>query len=516
MTNSTFDYEVGDELLIKVAEILKKNFPLSIICRLSADHFSLICKEDEFIPSFENVSEDFFSYTKNLGIKLICGCVRLTEQMTIRQGNDLSKIACDSVKKNGRKNYRFYDQALSIKSENTKWILSHFSSALENHEILVYYQPIVETISSTITSLEALARWKHPQKGIISPGDFISVLEENRLISKLDLYILETVCKQDQMLMREGKYILPISINLSRHDFENPNLCDEITSIVDKYEIPHELIILEITESTFLMEKHILKHAVKKLKDASFKIWMDDFGSEYSSLNLLKEFQFDVIKLDMHFLPSENEKKKGRTIIDCIIEMAQKLSIRTLTEGVENEDDYLFLKNTGCEFVQGYLISKPLPIDQLDLFLHSHVSYIPSSKEEIEYYQSLNDFSLQNVRIEDRNHDLSRKFTRAGIAIVEYRDGQLQMLKSDSIFREFLDNNGKNEILESNLFSPSWHPIEPEFANDLLLSLNEHTWVKKDGLNDGTILYLYPIAKNPTTQANSFVILAEVLPEKET
>ncbi len=513
--NSTFDYETGDELLVKVAEILKKHFPLSIICRISADHFSLICQEDEFVPSFKEASEEFLSDTKNPGIKLICGCVRLTEKMTIRQGNDLSKIACDSVKKDGGKDYRFYDQALSIKSENTKWILSNFSSALEQHEILVYYQPIVQTLSSSISSLEALARWKHPQKGIIPPGDFISVLEENRLISKLDFYILESVCNQHQILMNEGKYVLPVSINLSRFDFKNPNLSDDIISTVDKYNIPHELIILEITESTFLMEKQILKHAVKKLKDASFKIWMDDFGSEYSSLNLLKEFQFDVIKLDMNFLPSEHEKEKGRTIIDSIIEMAQKLSIRTLTEGVEKEDDYLFLKNAGCEFVQGYLISKPLPSNQLDIFLHNRLTYIPSSKEEIAYYQLIHDFSLKNVKIGNQNLDLSKKFGRAGIAVVEFKEGQLQMLKSDSTFREFLDKNKKDEFLASNLFSSSWHTIDPEFADELTLALNEQTWVKRDcSMKDGTILYLYPITKNPTTRADSFVILSEVLPEK--
>ncbi len=514
--NSTFDYEAGDELLVKVAEILKKHFPLSIISRISADHFSLICKEEDFVPSFEEAAKEFLSDTKNPGIKLICGCVRLTDNMNIRQGNDLSKIACDSVKKERGTDYRFYDQALSIKSENTKWILSNFSDALARKDILIYYQPIVQTLSSSISSLEALARWKHPKKGIIPPGDFISVLEENRLISKLDLYILENVCRQDQILMKEGKYVLPISINLSRFDFENPNLSDEIIAIVDKYEIPHELIILEITESTFLTEKEILQHAVKKLKDASFKIWMDDFGSEYSSLNLLKEFQFDVIKLDMNFLPSEHEKKKGRTIIDSIIEMAQKLSIRTLTEGVENEDDYLFLKNTGCEFVQGYLISKPLPIDQLDTFLHNQVSYIPSSKEEIEYYQTLNDLTLQSMKIDKKTLDLSKKFNRAGIAIVEYKDGQLQILKSDSVFREFLNKNNRNEFLGSNLFSSSWHPIEHEFINGLLTSYNEHIWVKKDcSMNDGTILYLYPIMRNPTSQAESFLLLAEVLPEKD-
>lgn len=517
--NSAYNYQEGDNLLVKTTELLKKYFPQALITRISADHFSLICNEEDFLSSFGKIESEFHSYVTSPAIRIIAGCVLLKDDMDIRQADDLAKIACDSIKKHPENSYNFYDEAMSKKKENTQWILSSFSNALENHEIIVYYQPIIQTLSSSISSLEALARWKHPVKGLIPPIDFISVLEESRLIYQLDLYILEEVCKQDRQLINEGKYILPISVNLSRYDFENHDLVEKIINIVDKYNIPHDLIILEITENAFLLEKGFLKEAVRKLKEASFKIWMDDFGSEYSSLNLLKEFPFDAIKLDMNFLPSESEKNKGRTIIDSIIEMAQKLSIRTLTEGVEKEDDYLFLKDIGCEFVQGYLVSKPLPINDLGSFLESKKNSIPSSQEEIKYYQQLVDMSFNNIELDGKRINLSKEFDKVGVGVAEFKDGKIRVLKTDALFRQFLDIFGQIDTISSDPFTSFWQKLNDDSAGDFTKSFTKHCWIKRELLQpnkkEKLYLYLHPISQNPTTHAESFLILVEIPPSKK-
>ena len=517
--NCTNDYQIGDSLLIKTAELLKKSFPSGLITRISADHFSLVCEENNFETIFKEIEIEFSSYVNNQAIRIIAGCILLSGNIDLRQADDLAKIACDNVKKHPEHSYLFYDEALSKKKENDQWIISSFHNALINHDIVVYYQPIIQTLSSSISSLEALARWKQPTKGLVPPLDFIPVLENNRLIYKLDLYVLEEVCKQDRILMDANKYVLPVSINLSRYDFEKPDLVDNIVRIVDKYKIPHELIILEITESAFLAEKDRLKNALLKLKEQAFKIWMDDFGSEYSSLNLLKEFFFDAIKLDMKFLPSEKEKEKGRIIINSIIEMAQKLSIQTLTEGVEKEDDYLFLKDIGCEYIQGYLVSKPLEINKLNTFLESKKSSIPSSKEEIEYYQKLVDMSFSNIELNGKKIDLSKEFDEVSIAICEFKDEKLRILKTDSRFRKLINIHEKDEMIDNNVFSSYWERIDKKFIKAFDDSKTNDCWVKKEIINDKKeekrYIYLHPISQNPTTHAESYIVLVEILPKEK-
>ncbi len=517
--NCTNDYQIGDSLLIKTAELLKKSFPSGLITRISADHFSLVCEENNFETIFKEIEKELSSYVNNQAIRIVAGCVLLNGNMDLRQADDLAKIACDNVKKHPEHSYLFYDEVLSKKKEKDQWIISSFSNALINHDIVIFYQPIIQTLSSSISSLEALARWKHPSKGLIPPLDFIPVLENNRLIYKLDLYVLEEVCKQDRILMDENKYVLPVSINLSKYDFERPDLVDEIVRIVNEYKLPHELIILEITESAFLAEKENLKDSVLKLKEQSFKIWMDDFGSEYSSLNLLKEFFFDAIKLDMKFLPSEKEKEKGRIIIDSIIEMAQKLSIQTLAEGVEKEDDYQFLKDIGCEYVQGYLVSKPLAINELNTFLVSKKDSIPSSKEEIEYYQQLVDMSVSNIELNGKKIDLSKEFDEVGIAICEFKDDKLRVLKTDSRFREFINVHELKEMIDKNVFASYWERIDENFTKAFDDSKTNDCWIKKEITNDQKeekrYIYLHPISQNPKTNAESYLVLVEKLSKEK-
>lgn len=511
--NSTLGYEYGDSLLLKVAELLKKYFPLSLISRIVDDHFSLVCEEKDFAASFKKVEDEFIAFSKNAAVRIIAGCALLKEDMNIRQGNDLAKIACDYIKEKPEVNYHYYDDKMARKNKISQCILTSFSSAIENHEIVVYYQPILQTVSSSISSLEALARWKHPSKGLIPPSDFISVLEENRLISKLDLYVLEEVCKKDSILLKKGISPLPTSINLSRFDFEREDIVETIIEIVDKYSIPHDLIILEITESTFLTEKEILKKAVKKLQDASFKIWMDDFGSEYSSLNLLKEFSFDVIKLDMKFLPKGSNRDKGRAIIDSIIEMGMKLSIGTLMEGVETVEEYTFIKNIGCEYIQGYLISKPLPADEIYSFLETKKEYLPHSKKEIQYYKELESLSLTSASLDSKTFDLSMEFGRVGIGIIECKDGYIRFMKGDAIFQEYLNSHKREELLESNLFHPRWIKIDEGLTADFVKSMSGNSWVRRD-VGNGYCLFFHPFKENPTSHAESFIVLARNTPTR--
>ena len=242
-----------------------------------------------------------------------------------------------------------------------KFILQNFQRAIDYHEIQAFYQPVIRTSSGQLCSFEALARWIDPAIGMICPDEFIPVLEREGLIHLLDAAILRQVCARLRSSIINGETPIPVSVNLSRLDF---TLCDIFTAvddIVSDFQIPHDFVYFEITESVMAEQKELLTGIVDRFRGAGYQIWMDDFGSAYSSLNVLKEFTFDELKLDMSFLRPFN--LRSRRIVTSLVKMAKEIFVHTLTEGVETEEQYDFLRDIGCEKVQGYYFGKPLPYE---------------------------------------------------------------------------------------------------------------------------------------------------------
>ena len=241
------------------------------------------------------------------------------------------------------------------------FILQNFNRAIEYHEIQVFYQPVIRTSSKQLCSMEALARWISPEIGMIYPDEFIPVLEKEGLIHLLDAAILRQACARIRTSIASGETPVPVSVNLSRLDF---TLCDIFTvadHIVSDYCIPHDFIYFEITESVMAEQKDLMMGIVERFRSAGYQIWMDDFGSAYSSLNVLKEFTFDELKLDMSFLRPFNMRSKR--IVTAVVKMAKVIDIHTLAEGVETEEQFEYLRDIGCEKVQGYYFGKPMPYD---------------------------------------------------------------------------------------------------------------------------------------------------------
>ena len=217
---------------------------------------------------------------------------------------------------------------------------------------------------------EALVRWIHPELGVISPGVFIPLFENNGLISKLDEYIWNEVAKQINIWKKEGKSV-PISINLSRVDVLNPNLDEEIVKILNSNDIKPEDISAEITESAYSNDSSKLIEIINKIRDKGIKVEIDDFGAGYSSLSMLMDVKVDTLKIDMQFIKNiENVEEKAK-LVTKIIEVAKIFDLNTVAEGVENEEQYKLLKNIGCDIIQGYYFSKPLPAEEFKLFMNS-------------------------------------------------------------------------------------------------------------------------------------------------
>jgi EAL domain-containing protein (putative c-di-GMP-specific phosphodiesterase class I) len=238
--------------------------------------------------------------------------------------------------------------------------------ALMNKEFQVYLQPKFSTGEETLGGAEALVRWIHPTEGFVPPNRFIPIFEQNGFILKLDDFMLEEVAKQQAKWISEGWQVVPISVNVSRAHFTREDLAEHISEIVDRYQVPHEVIELELTESAFFDDKEMLLSTVKKLRDAGFSVSMDDFGAGYSSLNSLKELSLDVLKIDADFFRGSDSLERGMLIVTEVINLAKKLNMKIVAEGIESREQVDFLKEQECDLIQGYYFAKPMPLSEFE------------------------------------------------------------------------------------------------------------------------------------------------------
>ena len=245
--------------------------------------------------------------------------------------------------------------------ELEKHIESHIEEAIAEKQVKVYLQPNVRGLTQRVCGAEALSRWIDPKYGMIYPGDFISVLEKTLKIHLLDLYVFREICKNLGERLERKETVFPISLNFSRLDFNIGDFLDQLELIVEQYHVPKNLLHIAVTESVVMHNEGYMKYVVKKLHELGYQVWMDDFGSGYSSLNLLKEFEFDTFKIDMRFLSDMG--KKSLIIIYSILYMAKEIGIHTVAEGVETEEQFRFLKHAGCERMQGYYFGRPEPME---------------------------------------------------------------------------------------------------------------------------------------------------------
>ncbi len=238
--------------------------------------------------------------------------------------------------------------------------------ALVNKEFQVYLQPKFSTGEEKLGGAEALVRWIHPTEGFVSPNRFIPIFEKNGFILKLDDFMLEEVAKQQAQWISEGWDVVPISVNVSRAHFTREDLAEHICGIVDKYQVPHDVIELELTESAFFDDKDTLLSTVKKLREAGFAVSMDDFGAGYSSLNSLKELSLDVLKIDADFFRGTDSLDRGMLIVTEVINLAKKLNMKIVAEGIENREQVDFLTEQECDLIQGYYYAKPMPLGEFE------------------------------------------------------------------------------------------------------------------------------------------------------
>lgn len=266
----------------------------------------------------------------------------------------------------------------------TKYIVENIDRAVENRWLKVYYQPVIRSLTGALCSMESLVRWDDPEVGFLNPDQFIRTLELSNQIDKVDRYVVEQVCSDLHDRIQEGKRVVPVSINCSRLDFTLCNMLEVVELAVARYEIPREYIHIEVTESMIASDQTLMSCVIADFKNSGYEVWMDDFGSGYSSLTFLKDYQFDLLKMDMNFLSSFTERSKK--ILRSIVIMAKDIGLKTLAEGVETKEELDYLRDIGCGKIQGYYYGKPQPIEEM--FAHLEDIHVTTeTREEGLFYE---------------------------------------------------------------------------------------------------------------------------------
>jgi diguanylate cyclase (GGDEF)-like protein len=359
----------GDACLKSIGEILKGSYEDAVITRLWGDHFAVFTKYENLVEKHERAARTFREmYGKQYNIYGKNGVCRfkLTGNFDVEAALSKAKVACDSIKHNPGSTYIEYSDALQEQLDIEEYVEHHIDEAVEKGWIIPYYQPQIRSITGQLCGMEALARWQDPVYGLLTPNKFVDILEESRQLHKLDCYMVQQVCRDIRDRMNAGLPMVPVSLNFSRLDFK---MCDALKVVEDavrETDIPRDFINIEITETIIASDKEKMEDIIDSFRNAGYQVWMDDFGSAYSSLNVLKDYEFDLLKLDMKFLMPFTDK--ARNIVRAAIFMAKTIDLKTLAEGVETPEQVAFLKQIGCGRLQGYYFGRPEPLE--DVFAH--------------------------------------------------------------------------------------------------------------------------------------------------
>ncbi len=358
MYNLEYSTTAGDRVLVKLARILTSFFKSDYVSRFSNDHFCVLSDLMDCIDRAQRVVRQFDDLYGSRGIHLKVGIyqVQRTGEFAASAA-DLAKAANDSIRRSFEP-IKLFDALLARQLETEGYVARGIEGAIAQNYIRVYYQPVVRSMSGKLCGLEALARWVDPVYGFISPAEFVPALEKCNKIHLLDTCIINKVCQEMHDMTPAGKGYVPVSVNLSRYDFAACDMVEVVEQALAKYNIARDMINVEVTESAVISNSNLVHQEIDRFHAAGYQVWMDDFGSAYSSLNVLKDYDFDELKLDMEFVRGLGEKSKK--IVKAVVSMAKDLGLQTLTEGVETREQFEFLKGIGCEKVQGYLFGRPM------------------------------------------------------------------------------------------------------------------------------------------------------------
>ena len=364
-----FGVQKGQELIEKFYLVLKKELKRNeVMAHQENAEFGLLLEytdKDQLEARIQKLESTLNNVLPGMKVYFGVGVYLVQSgEQDVEQLYNNAMIACEMLGEEAESKTAFFDVEMNNQKIWERKVEDDMERALANREFQVYLQPKINTSEEKLGGAEALVRWIHPTEGFIPPNRFIPIFEKNGFILKLDDYMLEEIAKVQAQWIEEDRKLVPISVNVSRAHFTREDLAEHICAIVDKYHVPHSIIELELTESAFFDDKKVLLNTVQKLRAAGFPVSMDDFGAGYSSLNSLKELQIDVLKIDADFFRGADVEERGLLIVSEVIDLAKKLNMKIVAEGIESKEQVEFLTAQECDLIQGYFYAKPMPVTE--------------------------------------------------------------------------------------------------------------------------------------------------------
>ncbi len=487
-SNTMYGVEKCNEFLAYTARQMMEKMPKGIAGRYGGDQFIILVEYEETVDVelINKISKEILCSAPIPHQVVKIGIYAPFDfELPIVINCDRAFLAINSIKGKYGKNLAFFESSLQNKLLNEQSIIETMERALEEKQFKVFYQPKHETITGNIAGAEALVRWNHPDYGFMQPGQFIPLFEKNGFITKLDTFMVEQVAKDIKRWQTDGYPLVPISINVSRRDFFEPECIEKQTRIIDRHEIDHSLIHMEVTESMYSENPELIIAQVKKMQEQGFMIEMDDFGAGYSTLGMLSSFPINIIKLDISFV---RNIKTNEVVIENIIKMAHRLGYLTVAEGVETDEQFKILKTLGCDFIQGFYFSKPLATNDYERYLKK-TSILPIGKINLppEIHTTLSPLN--------ENMLLAASEVAEGVPggfFTYHADGNLELISynhelmniygcsSADEFRDFIGNSFKGIVYEED-FDRVQASIERQIKQHNDLDFVEYRIKTKDG-----------------------------------
>lgn len=504
MINNFYGIKEGDKVLISVANELERIsmvFDDYVYGRLENDVFAVCMpyKEENIDLLAKAVQINLKKVNKDYNIKVSCGVYIIKDRtMDVSEMYDRAFLAAKNCKGKFVESVAYYDDSMIENMRQEQFIINEVNKAIDEEQFEVFLQPKINLVTDKSYGAEALVRWRHPEKGMISPGEFIPVYERNGIIGRLDQYMWRRVCMLLRRWLDEGKNPNPISVNVSRVNIYNPHLVEILKNLITEYRIPAGLLNLELTESAFMEDQALVMKTMSRLHNIGFKIMMDDFGSGYSSLNVLKDMEVDYLKVDMKFLQQDQEfNGKGEKVLTSVIRMAKWLHLPSIVEGVETIEQVDFLKCIGCEYAQGFYYAKPMPIEEYEAFLEKE------NKRASEISTDENAGIVNELWNTRSSVSLFFDMLDMPVAIYEYRNNKLELLRANTkydneiAFEKGIDEAEHNRRIrnERELLKQEFgklirgdfiEPVEYEVAEDLWYRLS----VKLIGRHSDTMIIM--------------------------
>ena len=511
--NQRQGFAEGDKLLQAFANLLAKHFGSEHCGRFGQDQFAVATNAEDLNARLDAFVADCAQVNGGNNLPVRIGVYReALGEVNISTACDRAKAANMENSRTVESVYAYFNEAMLARMEQRQYVTTNIDRAIREGWIQVHYQPIVRAANGRVCDEEALARWVDPDRGRLAPFEFIPALEDTKLVYKLDLNVLEQTLAKMQHMAEVGLFVVPASVNLSRSDFEMCDMVEEVRARVDAAGIARSMINVEITETAMGRDFDFMKRQVERFHELGFQVWMDDFGSEYSSLDYLQNLQFDLIKFDMRFMRQFDNNDKSKVILTELMKMALGLGIDTICEGVETQEQVDFLREIGCSKLQGYYFSTPHSLEEIMQRYADGTAIGFENPAESAYFAALGCVSLydlSSVALED-DESLHGYFDTLPMAVMETSETEFALVRCNKTYRRFMEYLFGTFPFDAPVQYATNRLGGDEFVQALKTCGKgvEHVWVHET-MPDGTVIHtlVRHVATNPVTKRIALVIV---------